>query len=73
MTNILTYLDTQIEIFYQKNNNYPLKILMSKETKDKLFAELENDVDISLSWADKKDNYRGIFIEIKEGILIELR
>jgi hypothetical protein len=61
---LLGYLDNQIELFRQKNNNYPFKIIMNKETRDKIFTELENDIDISLSWKDKKNNYRGIKIEI---------
>jgi hypothetical protein len=71
--NLLNYLDQEIELYRQKNNNYPKKIIMSKETKDKLFAELGNDVDISLSWTNKKDNYRGIPVEIKKDIFLELK
>jgi hypothetical protein len=46
---------------------------MSKETKNKLFTELELITDLSLCWYDKKDNYRGIPIEIKKDVFIELK
>jgi len=69
---LLEYLDREIETFKIKNNCYPNLILMSQKTKDKLFSELENDVDISLSWFDHRDNYRGIKIGTKEDIFIEL-
>lgn len=62
--NILSYLDNQIELFKQKNNKYPIKIIMSKETKDKIFTELDATmIDIKGSWGDFRDNYRGIEIE----------
>jgi len=60
----LEYLDNQLEIYKQRNNNYPNKIIMSKKTKDKLFAELELEPTMDNSWVDKQDNYRGIKIEI---------
>jgi len=70
---ILDYLDDSINGFYQKNNNYPKLILMSKETKDKLFTELELEPIMDNSWFDTKNNYRGIPIEIKKNIFIELK
>lgn len=66
MTNILNYLDNQINIFRLKNNNYPKVILMKKEIKDKIFEALDNDVVMDLCWKDRKDNYRGILIEIRD-------
>jgi hypothetical protein len=70
--NILNYLDNEIEKFRQANNDYPKLILMSKETKDKLFAELELEPIMDNCWFDTKNNYRGIPIEIKKDIFIEL-
>ena len=62
---LLGYLDNQIELFRQKNNNYPSKIIMNKETRDKIFAELDATmIDIKGSWRDYGNNYRGIKIEI---------
>jgi hypothetical protein len=63
---LLEYLDNQLELFRQKNNYYPNLILMSKETKDKIFAELDNYVVLDNCWFDKKDNYRNIPIEIRD-------
>jgi hypothetical protein len=71
--NILNYLDNQLEIFKQKNNNYPTLIIMNKEMKDKIFAELFKFSDLSLCWADKKDNYKGIKIKIKKDTQLELK
>jgi hypothetical protein len=68
---ILDYLDREIEIFRQRNNKYPKLILMNKETKDKIFVELDL-IEMNDSWRDNKDNYRGILIEIKLNIFIEL-
>jgi len=62
---LLGYLDNQIELFRQKNNNYPSKIIMNKETRDKIFTELDATmIDIKGSWRDYGNNYRGIKIEI---------
>jgi len=63
---LLDYLDNQIELFRQKNNDYPKLILMSKETKDKLFTELELEPVLNNCWYDKKDNYKNIPIEIRD-------
>jgi len=63
---ILKYLDNQLEIFNRKNNCYPSKIIMNKETKDKLFAELLLEPTLDNCWFDKKDNYRNILIEIRD-------
>jgi hypothetical protein len=70
---ILKHLDDTINGYYQKNNNYPDSIIMSKETKKKIFTELKEGSDLSLCWVDKKNNYRGIKIEIKKDIFIELK
>jgi hypothetical protein len=64
MNNILSYLDNQIETYRQSKGYYPSKIIMSKETKDKIFAELLLEPTLEDCWFDKKDNYRGIEIEI---------
>lgn len=69
---ILDILDQKINGYYQLNKEYPNKIIMSQETKNKIFIELE-EIDINLSWKDKKDNYRGIKIEIKKDIFLELK
>jgi len=73
--NILNYLDNEIEKFRQTNNDYPKSILMSKETKDKLIAEINKDKELEEngSWQNLKDNYKGILIKIKQGIFIELK
>jgi len=72
--NLLNYLDTEIEKFRQTNNDYPKLILMSKETKDKLIAEINKDKELEEngSWENKKDNYKGISIKIKQNTFIEL-
>jgi hypothetical protein len=73
-TNLLDHLDQKINGYYEKKEEYPKAILMSKDTKDKLFIELkETPPDIDNCWIDKRDNYRGLKIEIKEDIFIELR
>ena len=70
---LLGYLDREIEIFRQKNNDYPIKIIMSKETKDNIFTELDNhSPTIDMCWKDKKDNYRGIKIEIRDVDFLKL-
>jgi preprotein translocase subunit Sec63 len=70
---LLDYLDREIELFRQKNNDYPNLILMNKETKDKIFAELDlTGIKNNNSWYDIKDNYRGIKIKIKEDTFIKL-
>jgi hypothetical protein len=71
MGTLLDYLDQKIDIFYQKNNDYPKLILMNKETKDKIFEALEYIPENF--WRDNKDNYRGIEIKIKKDIFIELK
>jgi len=73
MGTMLDCLDSQINGYYQKNNNYPNLILMNKETKDKLFTELELEPIMDNSWYNTKNNYRGIPIEIKKDIFIELK
>ena len=60
---LLDLLDKSIEGFYQKTGNYPLKIIMNKIIKDKLFSEL-SELILDNSWRDFGDNYRGIKIEI---------
>lgn len=71
--NILTILDQQINAYYQKKEKYPSYILISKEGKDKIFAELNLELGMDGSWKDKKDNYKGIEIKIKEDTFIELK
>jgi hypothetical protein len=73
--NILNYLDNEIEKFRQTNNDYPKLILMSKETKDKLIAEIKKDKEPKEngSWQSLPDNYKGISIKIKQGIFIEIK
>ena len=69
---ILKYLDDTINGYYQKNKTYPLSIKMNKTTKDKVFEELALEVDLSLSWADSKNNYKGIPIKITNIKFIKL-
>jgi hypothetical protein len=64
--NILNYLDNEIEKFRQKTGDYPNLILMSKDIKVKIFQELELEPVLDNCWKDRQDNYRGIFIEIKD-------
>jgi len=64
--NILSYLDEQIEGFKQKKEDYPSKIIVSKQVYDKIFSELELEPQMDCSWKDGKDNYRGIILEIKD-------
>jgi hypothetical protein len=67
MGTLLGYLDEKLNSYYQKNNLWPGKIIMSKEAKDKIFAELDlTGIKDNNSWYDTKDNYRGISIEIKD-------
>jgi len=61
---LLDLLDESIEGFYQRTRNYPVKIIMNKTIKDKLFSELELEPKLDNSWRDTRDNYRGIKIEI---------
>ena len=71
---VLDYLDNEIEKFYQKNGNYPKKIIISKDTKDKVFAELELEPIMDNCWKTEKGlNYRGIKFEIKKSIFLELK
>jgi len=72
MGSILGYLDNQINGYYQKTGNYPNLILMNKETKDEIFAELGSVLTIYEGWAYKKDNYRGIPLEIRDISFIKL-
>jgi len=74
--NILNYLDNEIEKFRQTNDDYPKLILMSKETKDKLIAEINKDKELEEngSWQNHKIfNYKGIPVKIKKDIFIELK
>ena len=73
MGTLLSYLDDEIEKFNQRTNIYPKIIFMSKETKTKLFAELNLINEMNDNWYDRKDNYRGILIEIKQDVFIELK
>jgi len=67
MDNILTYLDNLIETFYQKYNTYPSIIILNKNTKDKIFQEIENEINnYDNCWVDKKDTYKGIPLKIEE-------
>jgi hypothetical protein len=61
---LLGYLDEQINGYYQKTGNYPIKLIISKETRDKIFAELNLEPTLDNCWFNKKDNYRNIKIEI---------
>jgi len=70
---LIDYLEEEIERFKKKNNSWPGKIILNKETKDKLFTELELEPNIQGSWFDRKDNFRGIPIEIKKDVYIELK
>ena len=73
---LIGYLEEEIERFKKKNNSWPGKIILNKETKDKLFTELELEPSMNTEkcWKDKKElNYRGIPIEIKEDVYIELK
>jgi hypothetical protein len=74
-TTILTILDEKLNCYYQKNNLWPGKIIMSKEVKDKIFSELDLflEAEENCSWENSKDNYRGIPIEIKPDTFIELK
>ena len=69
---ILNFLDEKINGYYQNRKDYPSVIYMSKDANDKVFAELAAGTELTLSWYDKKDNYRGIPIKIKEETFIEL-
>lgn len=69
---ILKLLDEKIMIYFEKTETIPNKILMSQETKDKIFEELELTLEMDRSWKENKDNYKGIKIEIKKDTLIEL-
>lgn len=68
---ILKYIDKELENFMQRTGIYPKKIIISKETKDKIFAELEPTIDNC--WKGKKTNYRGMEIKIEKDIFIELK
>ena len=72
MSDILAILDQTINGYYQSKGNYPSKILMSKETKEKIDKALELEPDLSDSWKDTTNNYKGIIIEIKENVFIEM-
>lgn len=73
MNNILKLLDEKIEGYYQIKKDYPKNIIMNQEIKEKIFKELELAPKLDNCWIDKKDNYRGISIKIKEGTFIELK
>ena len=68
---ILDHLDDRIRVFKEKTGEYPSKIFCDLKTHKKLFEELKI-IDITESWIDKEDNYRGILLEIKRDIFIEL-
>jgi hypothetical protein len=72
-TTILEALDQKISGYYEINKDYPALILMSKEIKDKVFEALETEPKIDLCWTGKKDNYRGIEIQIKKDTFLELK
>jgi len=61
---LLDYLDQQINGYYQKTGNYPQKIILSNLGHAKLFSELELEPILDNCWKNKKDNYKGILIEI---------
>ena len=66
--NLLTYLDIEIENFRINKGDYPKLILMNKETKDKLLAELEleKEAQENGSWENIKNNYKGIPVKISK-------
>ena len=70
--NILNYLDDTINAYYQSKKDYPKSLFMSQDTKDKVFAELNLIIDLTDSWYERKDNYKGIPIHIKPDIFIEI-
>jgi len=74
MIKIFDYLDNYIELFKQKNGDYPAKIIMNKITHGKLIEEIDcAGMNLKEScWAEHKDNYRGIPIEIEEVEFIKL-
>lgn len=69
--NILAYLDNKIEKFRENTGSYPTKIIMSKDTQKKIFKELI--IEVENCWINFKNNYRGIKIELKKDIFIELK
>ena len=70
--NILIYLDNQIETFRQKKGDYPTKITLNKVTYDQIFSEIDSAPTEFEGWAFKKDNYRGIPLEIRDISFIKL-
>ena len=69
---ILDELDQKIEKFRQVSGNYPTKIITDKKSCDKIFEYLILTPTSKDSWAEGKDNYRGIPIEIKEDNFLKL-
>jgi len=63
---ILAYLDSEIEKYRQKNNDYPSRIIINKNFKDKIFEALILEPILDNSWYDKKDTYKGIKLVVKE-------
>jgi hypothetical protein len=63
-TNHLDYVDNFIQNEYNKTSNYPVFLEFSKESINKMKAELE-EINLSDSWFDDwPGNYRGIKIKI---------
>jgi len=69
---ILDELDQKIEKFKQVSGNYPIKIITDKKSYDKIFEYLILIPITKDSWAEGKNNYRGILIEIKEDNFLKL-
>ena len=67
---LLDYLDEMLNTYYKNNNVWPGRIILNKETKEKIFIELEK-MDLTNCWKDKQDNYRGISLYIKKDVFIE--
>lgn len=71
MENILDYLDNLLETHYKNNQTYPQKIVLPKDTYDKIFEELGKDsMNYDKCWAEKEDNYRGIHLKIDDNMEI---
>ena len=69
---ILDELDSKIEKFRQVSGTYPAKIITDKKSHDKIWEQILLQPDISTSWAENKENYRGIALEIKEDNFLKL-
>ncbi len=66
MNNLADFMDEIIGEYYNKNNNYPQKIIMNQLSYDKLILACREQ-EIDGCWIDKKEkNYKGILINITE-------